>query len=588
MNRKSNAANLRKSIKPRESHVPGSSGVPSSTRRGFGNRTILETTRNSVGNSRMSQYGQAKQKDPRVFNEEFIQTTFKRLREFFTQRHFPTDILTSSKLTSRQFETIFSTLMRCIFSNYTAPSGNNWMELEVPIVMECLGYPQKVMKSTIQTISSKGGPIMGILDFLLDIAIGMDCDHQEAIRLLSRDETPNQFDLQIEMLAQSTFAKGVTVDSPHVQTQIRELCARNKGILDEDGIREEHQRVLAQKEESEALLQALEIQQTELESVQEECENHCKFIMEMQQRKQLKEDDLRQIRESIVAVKEKLSRLRQEISETRKIVDAQSISREDIRKIRAESKDLEEHNNVIQQKINEVNSRIELVQGSNRILQGVIESLCADIAAAIAELPTAAELPKTKEQVTETISEPQRSEELLATLEIEEDRWMKKIAEFQNRMELQLFELTEKKNELRTAVDFAMQDKAAVDEQIEFYKARLAKKDAEILSKRQALKNTDNLIKFAEKEVEDLKLRVKALQDEMDTAIMRRDEQRALAIKADAVLKFHGERLEKIIQIDRKRLEDLVEFYEKQDENLPTDQVAASILDAFNALKENA
>ena len=184
--------------------------------------------------------GQTKQKDPRTLNDEFIQTTFRRLRDFLTEKCLVSEMPSSSKLTLRQFETIFLTLMRCIFPNYNRPSGNNWVELDVPMILESLGYPHKVMKSTLQTVSSKVGPIMSIIDFLIEIATAMDCDHQEAIRLLSRGESPAQFDLQIELLAQSTFAKGVTVDSPHIQAAIKDFCVRSKGIGDEDGIRLVH------------------------------------------------------------------------------------------------------------------------------------------------------------------------------------------------------------------------------------------------------------------------------------------------------------------------------------------------------------
>ena len=174
--------------------------------------------------------GQAVKKDPRTFNEEFIQTTFRRLKE--------TNLLPkeepSPKLTSRQFGSLFVALVERCFPGYKPPESNNWMEQEVPGVMETLGYPTKVMKSTLQTVSSKVGPIMGILDFLMDFAEGMKVDHEQAIRLLSKE---SQFDLDTELLAQSTFARGVTVDAPHIQEIIKDFCAKSKGVDDENAIR---------------------------------------------------------------------------------------------------------------------------------------------------------------------------------------------------------------------------------------------------------------------------------------------------------------------------------------------------------------
>ena len=50
--------------------------------------------------------------------------------------------------------------------------------------METLTYATKVIESTLQTVSSKVGPI---IDFLIDLAVGMNVDTEQAIRLWSKE-----------------------------------------------------------------------------------------------------------------------------------------------------------------------------------------------------------------------------------------------------------------------------------------------------------------------------------------------------------------------------------------------------------------
>lgn len=196
----------------------------------------------------------------------------------------------------------------------------------------------------------------------------------------------------------------------------------------------------------------------------------------MGHRKQRKEQELQQVRDQSKTTQEKTARIKQDIAETRKIVDAQPISQEDIRRIRAESKgeqqllschmkraegaitqihhrfpvldsvgvlnsmfyltfaDLGEHNGLLQRKIQETNDVIERQQGANRILQSDIEALCAEVASSL----STSNIPETMDRVTEIVGNMQESDRFLAKLEAEQDNLMKKVSPgFRS---LQLFE----------------------------------------------------------------------------------------------------------------------------------------------------
>ena len=62
------------------------------------------------------------------------------------------------------------------------------------------------------------------------------------------------------------------------------------------------------------------------------------FQVKMEQWKQRKEQELQQVREQTLKTREKIANVKRQIAETRKVIDAQPLSKEDIRKMRAESK----------------------------------------------------------------------------------------------------------------------------------------------------------------------------------------------------------------------------------------------------------
>lgn len=78
------------------------------------------------------------------------------------------------KLTAKQFEYIMGLLISDVMSGFTpvqgARPGASWMDADLPVIMECLGYGIKVTKSMIQGVSAKPAPAVAIIDFILDLA----------------------------------------------------------------------------------------------------------------------------------------------------------------------------------------------------------------------------------------------------------------------------------------------------------------------------------------------------------------------------------------------------------------------------------
>ncbi|OQR73598.1 kinetochore protein NDC80-like, partial [Tropilaelaps mercedesae] len=379
MNRKSAGSRSdlapRKSIRSRDSQIP-SAGVPSSARRGLANRTVIDAARNSVGGGRVSFYTQVNQKDPRVMNDEFIQRTFSRIRDFLVQRRLNSEIVPSTnKLTLRQFENMLVTLFRFIDPTYNPPSGNQWLEHEVPILMD--GYPHKVTKSMMQTVSSKPGPVVGILDYLLDLATAMECDPAEAIRLLSKEDGALQ--VETEELARSSFVKGLPVASPQLKEQVLDLCTRHKGIMDEAGIRAERERVRSAQQEAEAALQLLEEQLAERDSVEEEYQQLVEYLEQMKSRETSKKLDLERMHEEKTHLTQKIIEIDQLIGQTKTVVEGQPISVEEIRSMRTQSTELEDTRSSVLSNMRSTESELELVSSSVRTVKAELETVCGEI-----------------------------------------------------------------------------------------------------------------------------------------------------------------------------------------------------------------
>lgn len=278
--------------------------------------------------------GQVNPKDARVFDEEFILKTFGRIKDFLIQKGLDHNMVpTGNKLTLRQFENMFVALYRFIDQAYNPPTGNNWLEQHVPLLVE--GYPHKITKSMMQTVSSKPGPVVGILDYLLNLAMAMDVDPAEAIRLLSKDECT--LESETDELVRTSFKNGLSANSPEVKAKVLEVCSRHNVIMDEAEIRAERERVNTKRQEVEATLQLLEEQLIERESMEEECKELKVYLEQMNARQANKQQKLEKIEEEKAQLAEKKNQVEKLLAHTKSVVDSQPISMDEIRSIRRQT-----------------------------------------------------------------------------------------------------------------------------------------------------------------------------------------------------------------------------------------------------------
>lgn len=280
--------------------------------------------------------GQVNQKDPRVFNDDFIKRTFGRIRDFLIQQRLSAEIVpTTSKLTLKQFENIFKILFGFIEPAYIPPSGNQWIEQEVPILMDGLGYPHKVTKSMMQTVSSKPGPVVGILDYTLDVVTAVECDPVEAIRLMQKEDAVLQ--VETEELARISFMEGLSVNDSKLKAQVLDLTTRHKGILDEEDIRVERERIHNAKQEAETQLQYLEVQLAEQKSLDKQIEDLEEYLEQMESRHAHKETELEAMKAEKAKLAQQIIDTEELIKQTKLVVDTQPISAEEIRSMRSQT-----------------------------------------------------------------------------------------------------------------------------------------------------------------------------------------------------------------------------------------------------------
>ncbi|OQR75110.1 kinetochore protein NDC80-like, partial [Tropilaelaps mercedesae] len=461
MNRKSAGFASRKSLKPRESQATSLVGqAPTSGKRGVGNRSVLDVTRSSASGSRQSLYAQLNQKDPRVLNDEFVKESFNRIRQFLSQKALSSDAVpNTSKLTLRQFENMFTLLFRLIEPTYNAPNGNNWMEYEVPVLMESLGYPCKVTKSMMQTVSSKPGPVVGILDYLLDMAAGMDCDPAEACRLLQNSEAPLQ--VETEELARASFPKGQT---PQLKEQVLEMASRFKGVMDEQAIVAELECVRRAKQEAESELQLLTEQQAEKDSAEAECLQLAEYLDQMRGRQDRKQQEFEQVLEQKAEVIQRLSDVDTLIRETKALVEGQPISVEEIRSMRNQIADIEAEEDALANSLRSTETELETTQASVRVAEAELSASCVEVVQMLTNAGQFSVRDVDREKLAKISKDADEMAELLSEVTAVYDALAKKIAEARIAQEEQLFELDQRKTQLQRSVDYSKQDTDALQE----------------------------------------------------------------------------------------------------------------------------
>ncbi|XP_022661923.1 kinetochore protein NDC80 homolog [Varroa destructor] len=575
MNRKSQGLSLRKSIRPRESQVP-SAVVPSSARRGFANRSILDTTRNSVGSGRISLYGQVNQKDPRVFNDDFIKRTFGRIRDFLIQQRLSAEIVpTTSKLTLKQFENIFKILFGFIEPAYIPPSGNQWIEQEVPILMDGLGYPHKVTKSMMQTVSSKPGPVVGILDYTLDVVTAVECDPVEAIRLMQKEDAVLQ--VETEELARISFMEGLSVNDSKLKAQVLDLTTRHKGILDEEDIRVERERIHNAKQEAETQLQYLEEQLAEQKGLDKQIEDLEEYLEQMESRHAHKETELEAMKAEKAKLAQQISDTEELIKQTKLVVDTQPISAEEIRSMRSQTTELEATRSSLASKMRAVESEYEAVSGSIRIAESELEMECGKIAQLRPGGSRVGPQSWSRDEMITCVKKADQSARLMNMINEEANLINAKIAECRRIAEdNQTFELNRRKKQQE--VDYQKQDKEALDEKMKYFSARLDEKLKELLSQRQAVSNHETQIVLLDKEVEDLKAERKRQSSLLSVAEAKLHQQNKEDAAALKVLEIEKQKVERTIAADRVRMEQLATYYRESFAALNVDSVIKAVL----------